>query len=419
MARRILDQADRRELVRLIVEEGLSAVAAAARFDVSPSTALRWQRRFEAAPPSQRLSGAWAETRRRHARGSAAPARTVHDVRRTRNIPAAVQVPDEALALAEQSIRDAEALMATVLPPVKRSTLPPRPVTLPEAATALRAVPARVSARVRAVQWTRRQAGGVGLTLLFIPVGWFVSAAAFNGAEAARPILSGALNGDPTPQETLQRFDPDLATAKSLGKGVSLIAKARGQTLTTYRKRGGKRMGRLKPRRIEKTRVPIVVLVKKRRKRWLRVYLPTRPNGSLAWVRKRDVKLRANPYRITISLKQKQLKLWRSGKKLVTRKIGVGQALAPTPTGRYFVTDLIKAREPEGIYGPYAFGLSGHSPVLTSFRGGNGQIGIHGTNTPETLGTEVSSGCIRIGNRTISEFARFLPLGTPVDIKRS
>ncbi|HET6836076.1 MAG TPA: L,D-transpeptidase [Acidimicrobiales bacterium] len=48
--------------------------------------------------------------------------------------------------------------------------------------------------------------------------------------------------------------------------------------------------------------------------------------------------------------------------------------------------------DPNGPYGPYADGLSGFSNVLDEFKGGDGVIGIHGTNQPEAIGTDVSPG---------------------------
>jgi len=77
---------------------------------------------------------------------------------------------------------------------------------------------------------------------------------------------------------------------------------------------------------------------------------------------------------------------------------------------------LIKTPNPSGAYGPYAFGLSGFSDTLTTFNGGPGQLGIHGTNEPSAIGTQVSHGCIRMSNDDITRLARMLPLGTPVQI---
>jgi lipoprotein-anchoring transpeptidase ErfK/SrfK len=56
--------------------------------------------------------------------------------------------------------------------------------------------------------------------------------------------------------------------------------------------------------------------------------------------------------------------------------------------------------------------------VLTSFAGGDGQVAIHGTNQPGLIGSEVSHGCVRVDNTTITKLARMIPLGTPVRIHR-
>ena len=51
--------------------------------------------------------------------------------------------------------------------------------------------------------------------------------------------------------------------------------------------------------------------------------------------------------------------------------------------------------------------------------GGPGQLGIHGTNDPATLGTAVSSGCIRMSNDDISFLVESigLPVGVPVEVR--
>lgn len=46
-----------------------------------------------------------------------------------------------------------------------------------------------------------------------------------------------------------------------------------------------------------------------------------------------------------------------------------------------------------------------------------GACEIHGTNQPETIGRDVSHGCIRVHNDVIRGLARLLPLGTPVEIR--
>ena len=90
----------------------------------------------------------------------------------------------------------------------------------------------------------------------------------------------------------------------------------------------------------------------------------------------------------------------------------------PTPTGTFYITELLKQSNAQGAYGPYAFGLSAFSNVLQSFGGGPGQIGLHGTNEPGVLGTSASHGCIRVSNTIIVRLAGLLPLGTPVVIAK-
>jgi len=148
---------------------------------------------------------------------------------------------------------------------------------------------------------------------------------------------------------------------------------------------------------------PRVFLVKSRRGDWLEVLLPVRPNGTKGWIRTSEVSLSENDYRIRIEIIDEE-------------PIGVGQGNTPTPGGEYYITELLAQPNPNGPYGPYAYGLSGYSDVLRTFAGADGVIGLHGTNDPAGLGHDVSHGCIRMSNDGISRLARELPLGTPVVI---
>lgn len=150
---------------------------------------------------------------------------------------------------------------------------------------------------------------------------------------------------------------------------------------------------------------------------WLEVSLPVRPNGTVGWIRSDDVKLTMNPYRIDIDTSDFTLELFEGEALVFSTAIAVGTGDTPTPYGEFFLTELLQPSTPDGRYGPYAFGLSGFSDVLTAFRGGDGVIGIHGTDEPEALGTEVSHGCVRVSNDVITEMASIVPLGTPVKIE--
>jgi lipoprotein-anchoring transpeptidase ErfK/SrfK len=150
---------------------------------------------------------------------------------------------------------------------------------------------------------------------------------------------------------------------------------------------------------------------------WVRVFLPTRPNGSQGWVRRRALRMYTNGYRLVIRLRSHQLRLWRGETMLAAYPVAVGTRSTPTPRGLYYIVELLKPSSPNGTYGPFSFGLSAHSNVLKQFAGGDGRVGLHGTNQPGLIGSNVSHGCIRLRNAAVRRLAKILPLGTPVYIR--
>jgi lipoprotein-anchoring transpeptidase ErfK/SrfK len=224
-----------------------------------------------------------------------------------------------------------------------------------------------------------------------------------------------ALPGAPVGGET----DVELSRAAAEpGRTIAIVARARSTRVAVYRSPGAARpLRRIERRTVDGKRLPVVFLVLERRPGWLRVSLPVRPNRSRAWVRASAVRLATDAFRVEVRLAQHRLVVFEHDREIMRAPVGVGRAVSPTPTGRYFIADLLRPPNPNGFYGPYAFGLSAYSPVYTSFAGGDGQIGIHGTNAPAALGSDVSHGCIRVRNAVIERLARRLPLGTPVEIR--
>jgi lipoprotein-anchoring transpeptidase ErfK/SrfK len=149
---------------------------------------------------------------------------------------------------------------------------------------------------------------------------------------------------------------------------------------------------------------------------WLHVFLPSRPNQSQGWIPTSAVTLSADGFRIDVDLSTHLMTVLNDGHAVMSLKVGEGRSALPTPTGTFFIVDLLKQPNPAGEYGPYAFGLSAFSNVLQSFGGGPGEIGIHGTDEPDSVGASLSHGCIRVSNATIATLAKLLPLGTPVVI---
>ena len=109
-----------------------------------------------------------------------------------------------------------------------------------------------------------------------------------------------------------------------------------------------------------------------------------------------------------------QVQLYQGSQLLHSYPAATGTGGTPTPLGLFYLTELLAPTNPG--YGPYAYGLSGFSEVLTSFGGGPGQIGLHGTADAASIGRSTSHGCIRLANPDITTLAKMLPLGTPVHI---
>ncbi|MEZ5142259.1 MAG: L,D-transpeptidase [Acidimicrobiales bacterium] len=150
---------------------------------------------------------------------------------------------------------------------------------------------------------------------------------------------------------------------------------------------------------------------------WLRVQLPTRPNGSTGWIRSTDVSLGRTEYSIDIDLAARWMTVYSAARVVAERRIADGAPATPTPVGEFYVSEVVPGGG--GAYGPWAFGVAAHSDVLTEFAGGDGQIALHGTNLPGLLGTAASHGCVRMPN-DLSQFLHDagVPQGTPVRIHR-
>lgn len=148
---------------------------------------------------------------------------------------------------------------------------------------------------------------------------------------------------------------------------------------------------------------------------WIQVHLPVQPNGTTGWVRRADVALSNNPFRIEIDRASHSLQVFNQNSLWLETEVAIGNGDTPTPVGDFYLLELLAPPDPGGPYGPFAFGLSGFSEVLDSFGGADTAIiGLHGTNDPASLGTDVSHGCIRIENSIMEKLAVSVPLGTPV-----
>lgn len=108
-------------------------------------------------------------------------------------------------------------------------------------------------------------------------------------------------------------------------------------------------------------------------------------------------------YEILILVDSKQLFLFRDEELYKTYHIAVGRPSNPTPHGDFTITAMIRCPYAEA-YGSRWIGLS--TP----------NIGIHGTNDPDSIGSEASSGCIRMKNEDIEELFDLVDIGSKVFI---
>lgn len=109
-------------------------------------------------------------------------------------------------------------------------------------------------------------------------------------------------------------------------------------------------------------------------------------------------------YKIFIDLEQKQLTLTDRGQFINTWPVGVGRPETPSPIGIWRI--IQKTQNPGGPFGTRWMRLN--VPW--------GGYGIHGTNEPDSIGGEVSHGCIRMQNADVEVLYDIVPLGTRVTI---
>lgn len=250
-----------------------------------------------------------------------------------------------------------------------------------------------------------------------------------------RPSIEGdveALSGDlvsgtiAAPSTTVPRVDldpdPTTTTSPSSDRAVPEMTFAAAvpdgvPEVVVYESPGGAEQRRLENPNINGA--PRVFMVKSQDGGWVEVFLPVRPNGATGWVKADEVVLQTVRHRVEVRLSDHELILYEGGEVQKRYPIGVGRVDRPTPGGVYYIQELLAPPDPGGPYGPFAYGLSAFTevPALRNFAGGEGIIGIHGTSDRASIGTEASSGCIRLYNEDITDIKdNGLPLGTPVDI---
>ena len=151
---------------------------------------------------------------------------------------------------------------------------------------------------------------------------------------------------------------------------------------------------------------------------YLEVRLPTRPNGSTAWIRAAGIRLLSSPYSIVLNLGTRHLLLYHNGVLALDMPAGVGSRIDPTPTGHFFLAFFAVAPSP--AWGSFVMVTSAHSNAITDWEAsGDALIAIHGPLGADsqigTTGAQVSHGCVRLHDSDLAKL-RVVPDGSPIDI---
>lgn len=166
---------------------------------------------------------------------------------------------------------------------------------------------------------------------------------------------------------------------------------------------------------------PTTFSVLRARGDWLEVLTGSEQSGGPAgldnrpaWVERSQVSLTRTSFAIALSLSAHRLVLRHHGRAVRSWIVGVGAPSSPTPIGRFELVEELNGASFGPAFGAVVLGLS---VMQRHGSTASGQIAIHGTNQPTSIGASVSSGCVH-GKRQMVEYLRHhLPLGTPVFIR--
>jgi hypothetical protein len=150
--------------------------------------------------------------------------------------------------------------------------------------------------------------------------------------------------------------------------------------------------------------------------RWLGVVSAKASNNQVGWIPASTVSLSRVSWELRVSLSARSLTVLDNGRVKQHYTVAIGAPDAPTPTGRFAVTDRLLTGDPAGPYGCCILALSAKAPhAIQDWSGGN-RIAIHSTPETETIGEAVSHGCVRLTLAEGQWLINHIPLGTPAVI---
>jgi lipoprotein-anchoring transpeptidase ErfK/SrfK len=221
---------------------------------------------------------------------------------------------------------------------------------------------------------------------------------------APAPVTAATQARSPAPKDAGLKLPP--------GRGA-LVALVRHPTLL-HAKPGGRVLAKLAVKTDFGS--PEALWVVRHSGRWLGVVSPKAGNNQVGWIQASVVSLSRVNWQLKVSLSARRLTVLDNGQVKQRYTVAIGAPDAPTPTGRFAVTDRLLTGDPAGPYGCCILALSAKAPHAIQDWSGGDRIAIHSTPETETIGEAVSHGCVRLTLAEGQWLINHIPLGTPTVI---
>jgi lipoprotein-anchoring transpeptidase ErfK/SrfK len=246
--------------------------------------------------------------------------------------------------------------------------------------------------------------------LAAVPVIPIVAGLIIGSASVRAETVSGNtyLPASPAPRT------PTSHLSKQPHESGSLVAVLKRPT-TLRTRPGGPRLAAIGTR--TKFGSPQALWVVRQSGRWLGVISSDAGNGRVGWIARSTASLTRVTWQLKVSLRDRQLTVLDNGKTVKQYSVAIGKPSAPTPTGRFSVTDRLQTGDPSGPYGCCILALSARAPHAIQGWSGGDRIAIHSTPEVSSIGHPVSHGCIRLSLADGRWLLGHIPLGTPTLIE--
>ena len=264
---------------------------------------------------------------------------------------------------------------------------------------------------------------GVAVLVPLIPI---LAALLMGGSSGSAAVLTNAVTVPapkfaPVPGSAAAPSDTTTAPTASPQPAALRLPPGQGALVALLRhptamraKPGGRVLARLKLKTSFGS--PQAMWVVRHSGTWLGVVSPSAGNNRLGWIRASDASLSRVTWQLRVSLSARKLTVLDNGRVKQRYTVAIGAPDAPTPTGRFAVTDRLLTGDSAGPYGCCILALSAKAPHEIQDWSGGDRIAIHSTPETETIGEAVSHGCVRLTLAEGQWLINHIPLGTPTVI---